>query len=135
MAFALKLMMILFMVNAMLYLGLPDQRLIPDASTSVMGSVFDTNTLNTSNPQLNNALINTIPANQTFTQAGASFGLLFTPIIFIFSFISFLINLFLAPMAIMSFPGMPVIFKILIGGGLQLSEVLLMLSLLTGRDI
>lgn len=135
MGFTLKLLLILFTINALLYFG--GYQVNIDVQNNILGLVFDTTTLNTTinNPQATTTLTNVVPINQTFFNVGSSLGLLFTPISFIFSFVSFMFGIFLAPLALFNIAGMPFIFKIIFGGGLMVAEVVLMLSLLTGRDI
>jgi hypothetical protein len=131
MAFALRLLLIIFMINTMLFLGLPEYHV----GDKILGKIFTPESLNTDNPQPNTEFSDIVPNTTSYNQIGVGFGLLFTPVVLLFQAATLFISFFAAPLELFNIAGMPVIFKIIFGGGLFIAEVILLLSMITGRDI
>lgn len=136
MGFTLKVILILFMINTLLYLG--GYRVIADGQNNVIGFIFDLNTINESTNTLNasTVFIGTALQNSTsFNTIGNTINTLFTPIIFGFNLVSFLINIFLTPLSVFNVAGMPFVIKIIVSGAFMITVVAVILSILTGRDL
>jgi len=143
---ALKILLMLFVIDVALYMvpctdadgnaqtcfraGLEG-----DTQNNFLGFIFNQASLNDSlgNPQINNQTNSLYSlTHQAAPQAsvGSALGFLFTPIAFIFSLVSFFM-----PWVLVTATHMPFLFQVIIGGGWFLAEVVLVFSLLTGRDI
>lgn len=136
MGFALRLLLILFMIQAVLYLGG-----YSIAGSSILGSVVNTNTLNSSTNTVDigsfgtSNVVNPSGSGGTFNTAGTTLGLLFTPVIFLISLAQMLFGILTSPIAFFAAIQAPFAIKLIFGGGFILAEVMLILSLLGGRDI
>lgn len=143
MGYTFKLLLLLFVINSVLYFGGYKAQIdTQGAATNVLGLVYQTsgNSLNASynNPQASSSFTNVVPISNSsglFTSVGNAFGALYTATSFGFGLVNFIFGFLLAPLAIFHISGMPFIFKIVFAGMLLILEVVVMISLLTGRDL
>jgi hypothetical protein len=135
MGLALKLLLIVFMINTMLLLG--GYQVLND-KTNILGSVIDLSSLNstTNTVQINETgLKSTIQSSGLTSGTTTIFSTLFTPLILIMDFLKLLLNFIFAPLALFNIANMPFVFKLVIGGGLMVAEIAAVVSIITGRDI